>query len=72
LPKDDSKVLRLAADLGRGATKKKNLEQLHGLGVDFILTGKFIGSPGRRRADFKIISAMTGEVWGTLKFETRI
>lgn len=72
LPKADGKVLRLATDLGRGESRKKNLEALHGLGVDFILTGKFIGSPGRRRADFKIISAMTGEVWGTLKFETRI
>ena len=59
-------------DLGRGSTKKKNLKKLHKYGVDFLVTGKFIGDPGRRRADFKIISAMTGKVWGKLKFETRI
>ena len=40
--------------------------------LEMLLTGKFIGSPGKRRADFKVISTVTGEVWGTLKFETRI
>ena len=59
-------------DLGRGKKKKKNLKRLHKLGVDFVVQGKFIGDPGRRRAEFKIISAMTGSSWGKLKFETRI
>ncbi|MFO0728735.1 MAG: hypothetical protein U1E65_33465 [Myxococcota bacterium] len=67
-----SDITRLAMDLGRGDAREKNLKDLHKLGVDFLVEGKFIGSPGSRRADFKVISAMTGEVWGTLKFETRI
>jgi TolB-like protein len=68
----ESDVTRVAMDLGRGGDRKKNLEKLHKLGVDFVVEGKFIGSPGKRRADFKVISTMTGESWGTLKFETRI
>lgn len=68
----DSAVTRLAMDLGRGSDRKKKLKALHQLGVDFLVEGKFIGSPGRRRADFKVISTMTGESWGTLKFETAI
>jgi type 1 glutamine amidotransferase len=48
------------------------LKRLHELGVDFLIEGKFIGSPGSRRADFTVISTVTGEVWGRLKFETRI
>src|SRR5262249_32412275 len=54
------------------AALDKNLKELHQHGADFLLEGKFIGSPGRRRVDFKVISAMTGESWGTLKFETNI
>ncbi|MCI0704832.1 MAG: hypothetical protein L0241_27555 [Planctomycetia bacterium] len=67
-----SEVTKLTSDLGRGGDRKKKLEQLHKLGVDFVVEGKFIGSPGQRRADFKVISTMTGESWGTLKFETAI
>jgi TolB-like protein len=70
--KTESDILRIANDLGRGSARKDKLEELHKLGVDFLLEGKFIGDPGRRRADFKVISAATGEEWGTLKFETRI
>ncbi|MCC7385266.1 MAG: hypothetical protein IT384_25685 [Deltaproteobacteria bacterium] len=69
---DVSEVNRMAADLGRGDGRKKKLEELHKLGVDFLVEGKFIGSPGQRRADLKVVSTMTGESWGTLKFETRI
>jgi len=65
-------ILSLTNDLGKGGDREKNLEKLHKLGVDFIVEGKFIGSPGRRRADFKVISTCSGESWGTLKFETRI
>lgn len=72
IAKSESAVGRLAVDLGRGSQRKSNLQKLHGLGVDFVIEGKFIGDPGRRRADFKVISAATGEVWGELKFETRI
>jgi TolB-like protein len=72
LGKEESEITELVMDLGRGSAKKKALKKVHSMGVDFILEGKFIGSPGKRRADFKIISAMTGEVWGKLKFETRI
>lgn len=67
-----SDVTALTMDLGRGGDREENLTKLHKLGVDFIVEGKFIGSPGRRRADFKVVSTMTGESWGTLKFETRI
>lgn len=70
--KNDSEIKSIVLDLGRGDKRKKNLQAAHALGTDFVLEGKFIGSPGSRRADFKVISAMTGEVWGTLKFETRI
>ncbi|MCK6545144.1 penicillin-binding protein activator LpoB [Myxococcota bacterium] len=70
--KNESEVMRLVVDLGRGSARKEKLEQVHQLGVDFIIEGKFIGDPGRRRADFKVISAATGEEWGSLKFETRI
>lgn len=70
--KTDSEVLKLATDLGRGSSRKEKLESLHKLGVDFLVEGKFIGDPGHRRADFKVISAATGEEWGRLKFETRI
>lgn len=72
LAKTESEVARAAVDLGRGSARKEKLEDLHKLGVDFLLEGKFIGSPGSRRADFKVISAATGEEWGKLKFETRI
>jgi TolB-like protein len=68
----DSDVLRLTAELGRGSAREKKLTELHKLGVDFVVEGKFIGSPGARRADLKVVSTMTGEAWGTLKFETRI
>lgn len=70
--KTGSEITSIAVDLGRGDDREKNLKKLHKLGVDFILEGKFIGSPGRRRADFKVLSAFTGESWGELKFETRI
>ena len=70
--RNNSKFKAIALDLGRGGTRKKNLKKLHKLGADFLLEGKFIGDPGRRRADFKLISTVTGEVWGNLKFETRI
>jgi hypothetical protein len=70
--KTESDVIRLSNDLGRGSGRKDKLKELHKLGVDFLLEGKFIGDPGRRRADFKVFSAATGEEWGTLKFETRI
>ncbi|MBK8014139.1 MAG: hypothetical protein IPK13_22670 [Deltaproteobacteria bacterium] len=70
--KSEDSVTRVVTSLGRGPTRKKNLERLHHLGVDFVVEGKFIGSPGSRRADFKVISAVTGESWGTLRFETRI
>lgn len=69
---NDSDIMRLTMDLGKGSAREKTLKEIHKLGVDFIVEGKFIGSPGKRRADFKVISAMTGESWGTLKFETRI
>lgn len=72
LAKTESEVARAAVDLGRGSARKEKLEELHKMGVDFLLEGKFIGSPGSRRADFKVISAATGEEWGKLKFETRI
>jgi TolB-like protein len=70
--KSGSDIARLTSDLGHGSQRKDNLKELHHLGVDFLIEGKFIGSPGRRRADFKVYSAATGEEWGTLKFETRI
>ncbi|MCB9645309.1 MAG: hypothetical protein H6730_01725 [Deltaproteobacteria bacterium] len=70
--KSDDDVAELARSLGRGSKKTKALEQLHKAGVDFVITGKFIGSPGSRRADFKVVSTVTGKVWQTLKFETRI
>lgn len=70
--KSSDKVEDILSDLGRGKTKKKNLKRLHKLGVDFVVQGKFIGDPGRRRAVFKVISTMTGSSWGKLKFETRI
>ena len=70
--KNDSNIQDTASELGKGDTRKQNLKKLHQAGVDFLIEGKFIGSPGERRADFKVISAATGEVWGTLKFETRI
>lgn len=69
---NSSDVTKLTMELGRGDEREENLTKLHKLGVDFIVEGKFIGSPGKRRADFKVISTMTGESWGTLKFETRI
>jgi TolB-like protein len=72
IAKTESEVARAAVDLGRGSARKEKLEDLHKQGVDFVLEGKFIGSPGSRRADFKVISAATGEEWGKLKFETRI
>ncbi len=72
IAKTEGEVSRLSQDLGRGSARKKALQELHKLGVDFLIEGKLIGDPGRRRADFKVISAFTGEVWGELKFETRI
>lgn len=50
-------------DLGKGSAREKTLKEIHKLGVDFVVEGQFIGSPGKRRADFKVISAMTGESW---------
>jgi TolB-like protein len=72
IAKTESEVLDLATGLGKGSARKSDLKKLHGLGVDFLIEGKFIGSPGSRRADFTVISTVTGEVWGRLKFETRI
>ncbi len=72
IAKTGSRVEALAKDLGRGRSRKKRLRKLHKLGVDFILEGKFIGDPGRRRADFKVTSSMSGTLFGRLKFETRI
>lgn len=72
IAKTEEEVVSLARDLGRGSRRKKDLKKLHELGVDFLIEGKFIGAPGSRRADFKVISTVTGDVWGKLKFETRI
>lgn len=72
IAKAGSAVTPVAVDLGRGDTRKKNLKKLHAEGVDFLIEGKLIGDPGSRRADFKVISAFTGEVWGRLRFETSI
>jgi TolB-like protein len=70
--KTESDVSELAVALRKGSARKSDLKKLHQLGVDFVIEGKFIGSPGSRRADFSVISTVTGEVWGRLKFETRI
>lgn len=70
--KTEDDVVELAHGLGRGSKRKKNLKKLHREGVDFVIVGKLIGSPGRRRADFKVLSTVTGKVWRRLKFETRI
>jgi TolB-like protein len=70
--KADDEVVDLAGELGRGSKKTKALEKLHAAGVDFVIVGKFVGSPGSRRADFKVLSTVTGKVWQSLKFETRI
>lgn len=70
--KTEEEVLSVASALGRGSKRKRDLKKLHELGVDFLIEGKLIGAPGSRRADFKVISTVTGDVWGTLKFETRI
>jgi TolB-like protein len=70
--KTESGVSEIALELGKGSARKSDLKRLHELGVDFLIEGKFIGSPGSRRADFTVISTVTGEVWGRLKFETRI
>ncbi|MBI2372957.1 MAG: hypothetical protein HYV07_03050 [Deltaproteobacteria bacterium] len=52
--------------------QEKKYKQLHAEGVDFVLVGQFLGAPGDRRAELKVVAAMTGEVWGSLKFETSI
>ncbi len=72
IAKTGGEITPVAVDLGRGSTRKKNLKKLHREGVDFLIEGKLIGDPGSRRADFKVISAFTGEVWGRLRFETSI
>jgi TolB-like protein len=72
LAKTGSEVTQTALELGRGDARKKALAKLHAAGVDFLVEGKFIGEPGSRRADFKVISTFTGEVWGELAFETAI
>ncbi|MCA9666241.1 MAG: hypothetical protein KC503_11660 [Myxococcales bacterium] len=41
-------------------------------GVEMVLEGKFYGSPGSRRAHFKVYSTLTGRVIDELKFETRL
>ncbi|MBI4821534.1 MAG: hypothetical protein HY791_35060 [Deltaproteobacteria bacterium] len=51
---------------------EKKYKPMHAEGVDFVLVGQFLGAPGQRRAEFKVVAAMTGEVWGNLKFETSI
>lgn len=70
--KTEDTVVALSENLGRGSKRKKRLKTLHKEGVDFVIVGKLIGSPGRRRADFKVLSTVTGKVWKRLKFETRI
>lgn len=70
--KTEDTVTALAESLGRGSKKKKRLKSLHAEGVDFVIEGKLIGAPGSRRADFKVLSTVTGKVWRRLKFETRI
>lgn len=72
IAKAGGKITPVAMDLGRGDTRRDNLKKLHRQGVDFLVEGKLIGDPGSRRADFKVISAFTGEVWGRLRFETSI
>jgi|GEM_PF-2546232 len=72
IAKTDDDVTDLADALGRGSKRTKRLKRLHKQGVDFVITGKLIGAPGRRRADFKVLSTVTGKVWRRLKFETRI
>ncbi len=72
IAKTEDEVTELADNLGRGSKRRKRLKKLHKEGVDFVIVGKLIGSPGRRRADFKVMSTVTGKVWRRLKFETRI
>ena len=70
--KTDDEVTDLLGNLGRGSKRARQLKKLHEQGVDFVIEGKLIGSPGRRRADFKVYSTVTGKVWSKMKFETRI
>jgi TolB-like protein len=70
--KNEDEVSSMAGSIGAGAARKRKLGKLHELGVDFVIEGKLIGDPGRRRADFKVVSTVSGETWGILKFETRI
>lgn len=72
IAKSGSGITPVAMELGSGDRRRKNLKKLHAEGVDFVIEGKLIGDPGSRRADFKVISTFTGEVWGRLRFETSI
>lgn len=72
IAKDSAEIREIGADLGRGRVRKQNLKELHRLGVDFLITGQFIGRPGRRRAELKLISTYSGKSWGSMKIETRI
>lgn len=55
-----------------GPTDKKLMKKLHKKGVDYIVLGKFYGSPGSRRTDFKVYNAYTGKVLMTVKIDTRL
>lgn len=46
--------------------------KLFNRGIEFVLEGKFYGTSGNRRADFKLYSTKTGKVFDQIKFDTRL
>lgn len=59
--------------LGLWASQRdKAAAKLFELGVDVVVTGKFIGRPGDRRTDFKVYSTHSGKLRHEAKFDTRL
>lgn len=61
----------LLAKWGSG-NREQTAAELFKLGVDVVVTGKFIGRPGDRRTDFKVYSAHSGKIRHEAKFDTRL
>jgi TolB-like protein len=55
-----------------GSADGKKMKKIHKKGVDYVILGKFYGSPGGRRTDFTIYNAFSGKKVFDVKFDTKL
>ena len=59
-------------DLDALLGERPQFRDLWARGVDYVVVGKFYGTPGNRRTDFKVYNAFTGKSVTQIKYDTSL